>query len=223
MASLIIKTIIIYFILIAAIRIMGKRQIGELEISELVITFLLSEFAVLPISNKNASMLTALVPIGILLTLELASSLLTAKIPAVRKLLIGKPNIIIRKGVIDTKELSRLRMSIAELMSELRLKGISSLAEIDYAIVEDNGQISVFKTASTSPATPSDIGIAVPERGIAHCVIAEGKVLTDGLSDAGVTREWLEDELKKRCAAIRDICIMTVDDGGNVLIIMKEK
>lgn len=223
MVSLFIKTLIIYILLVAVLRIMGKRQVGELEVSELVITFLLSELAVLPIVNSSIPVFHAIIPVLLLLALEIAFSLLTSKSAFFRKLLLGKPNIVIRNGKLDMKQLSRLRVSIAELMSELRLQGVSSLEEVDYAIVEDNGRLSVFKTPGAASVTPSDLGLSPQRRGIAHCVISDGKISKSGLADSGKDEKWLECEIKKRGAAIRDICLMTVDDGENVFIIMKEE
>ena len=222
MVTLIVRTIIIYILLLSAIRLMGKRQVGEFEVSELVITFMLSELAVMPIANTTVPVVNAIVPVVLLLSLEIVFTLLTSKSAFCRRIMLGKPNIIIKKGKLDMKELSRLRLSVAELMSELRLKGVSSLDEVDYAIVEDNGQLSVFKTAATSPVTPSDIGKPAQEKGIAHCVISDGRVSASGLKDACRDRAWLDSELTKRSAAVLDVCVMTVDDGGNILIILKD-
>lgn len=221
MVTLVIRTIIIYLLMLLAIRIMGKRQVGELEVSELVITFLLSELAVLPISNKNAPLSHAVIPILLLLSLEVIFSFALSKSSLLRKIMIGKPSIIIQKGKLDTKELAKLRISMAELMSELRLKGVASLSEVEYAIVEDNGQLSVFKPAGTSPLTPEDAGIDVRSKGIAHCVISNGKVSEDGLRAAGRDCKWLESELRKRGAAVFDVCIMTVDDCGEIFMMLK--
>jgi len=221
MATVFARTIIIYILLLGAMRLMGKRQVGELEVSELVTTFMLSELAVLPIANKNAPLSHSILPVLLLLSVELIFSYITSKSNLLRKIMLGKPNIIIRKGVLDEKELSKLRMSVDELMSELRLKGVSSPEEVDYAIVEDNGQLSVIKRAAASPLTPPDLGLSSCERGIAHCVVADGKISGDGLSDIGKTKSWLNGELEKRNTAIEDIRLMTVDDGGTIFIIMK--
>ena len=221
MATLVIRTLIIYALMLIAIRIMGKRQIGELEISELVITFLLSELAVLPISNKNAPLSHAVIPILLLLSLEVIFSFALSKSALLRKIMIGKPSIIINKGKVDSKELSKLRISMAELMSELRLKGAASLSEVEYAIIEDNGQLSVFKTAGTSPLTPDDAGIAARSRGIAHCVISSGKISQEGLIAAGRDKTWLEFELQKRNTAVSDVCLMSVDDCGDIFLLLK--
>ena len=205
MGTIVLRTVIIYLLLLASIRLMGKRQVGELEISELVITFLLSELAVIPIADKTAPLWHAAVSILILLSAEIVTSYFASKCPAFRKLLIGKPSVIINKGTLDKKELSRQRISISELLSELRLQGIASLSEVQYAIIEDNGKLSVFT------------------EGIAHCVIADGAVSPAGLSEVGRDEKWLRSYLKERNTAVEDVYVMTVDDGGKIFIIYNEE
>ena len=221
MATLFLRTVIIYALLLAAIRLMGKRQVGELEVSELVITFLLSELAVLPLSNRYAPLSHALIPVLLLLSAEVIFSFLTFKFPLFRRIALGKPSVIVKKGKVDSKELARLRISIAELMSELRLCGAASLDEVEYAVVEDNGKLSVFKNAASSPAVSRDAGIKTVERGIAHCVIADGKICGEGLADADKSADWLDRFLKEKNTAVSDVWFMTVDDSGEIIIIMK--
>ena len=223
MITVFFRTIAVYVLLLASLRLMGKRQVGELELSELVITFLLSELAVLPIANAKAPVWNALIPIAVLLSAEVVSSYAASKSPAFRRFLLGKPSVIICKGKLDRKELDRLRMSVSELMSELRQKGVASLSEVDYAIVEDNGKLSVFRKSGEDPPSASDLGMHVGSRGIAHCVIADGKISDSGLADAGKGRDWLAEYLEKTGAAADDVCIMTVDDGGEIFIIYNEE
>ena len=221
MATLFLRTVIIYVILLAALRLMGKRQVGELEVSELVITFLLSELAVLPLSNRNAPLSHALIPVLLLLSAEVIFSFLTFRFPLFRRIALGKPSVIINKGKIDTGELAKLRISVAELMSELRLCGVASLNEVEYAVIEDNGKMSVFKNARSSPVTAKDAGAEVVEKGIAHCLIAEGRISGDGLKSAGKSADWLRSFLDEKNTAVSDVFFMTVDDSGEIIIIMK--
>ena len=221
MATIFVRTVIIYAVLLVAVRAMGKRQVGELEVSELIITFLLSELAVLPLSNVNAPITHGIIPVVLLISAEVIFSFLTSRCPKLRRILLGKPSIIIKKGVLDERELARLRISAAELMSELRLKGIASPEEVEYAIIEDNGQLSVFKKAKYSPLTPVDAGVKSAERGIAHFVISDGAISEDALADAGIGKDSLYKILKENGAAVEDVYLMSVDDGGGVFIIKK--
>lgn len=223
MATVFFRTIIMYVLVIAAIRLMGKRQVGELEVSELVITFMLSELAVLPISDKKIPILQTLIPIITLLSAEVILSFATSKSALCKKIFLGRPSVIIKKGVLNQKELSRLRMSTSELLSELRLKGASSISEVEYAIIEDNGQLSVIKKENYSPVTPDFEGKNAEEKGISHGVIIEGKIYRENLNMSGKSENWLRAQLSKRKVQIKDIYLMTVDDNGNVFIITKTK
>lgn len=210
MATIFARTIIIYAVLLIAVRVMGKRQVGELEVSELIITFLLSELAVLPLSSVGLPLTHGVIPVILLISAEVIFSYLTSKIPFVRRIMLGKPSVIIRKGKLDLKELSRLRISAAELMSELRLKGVATVDEVFYAIVEDNGQLSVFKKEDGGD-------------GIAHFVVSDGRISDEAIRDAEIERRDVEEILKKKRTAVTDVFLMSVDDGGNVNIIMKER
>ncbi len=221
MATLFLRTVIIYIVLLAAIRFMGKRQIGELEVSELVITFLISELAVLPLSNRNAPLSHAILPVLLLLSAEVIFSYLTFKCPLFRKIALGKPSVIINKGKIERKELAKLRISIAELMSELRICGVASLDEVEYAVIEDNGKLSVFKSSASSPLSAADAGIRIAEKGIAHCLIAEGRISRDGLKLSGRSLSWLTAFLNEKNTAVGDVYFMSVDDSGKINIILK--
>ncbi len=222
MTTVFLRTLIMYFILLFTMRFMGKRQAGQLEISELAITFMLSELAVLPISDSEMPLLHALVPIAVLLSFEILLSFIISRNSFLKKILIGKPSVIIRKGKLDQKELASLRMSFSELMGEMRLKGISSIDEVEYAIVEDNGQLSVFKKERYAPATNDALTTNYTEKGIAHCIIIEGKIFKDNLKLSGKDEKWIEEELSRRHLSANGIFLMTVDDDDNVFIILKK-
>ncbi len=211
MVTLFLRTVIIYLIMLASIRLMGKRQVGELEISELVITFLLSELAVIPLTNINVPLSHAVIPILLLLSAEVILSFLLSKKSGARKVVIGKPSVLINKGRLDQNELERLRMSPSELLAELRLKDIPSISDVEYAIVEDNGKLSVIKKPSRSEGV-----------GMAHCIIDNGQINRDGLRGAGRDESWLAAFLRENGTAVRDVCLMTVDDGGNTVLINNE-
>ncbi len=223
MITLFIRTLLIYFILLVSIRLMGKRQVGELQITEFIVTFMLSELATMPIVDKRAPVSYAIVPILLLLSLEVIFSFIISKLPSLKKLFFGSPGVLIARGEIMQKELARNRIDINELLAELRLKDIADPTEVEYAILEDNGKLSVIKKASVSPATPNDIGLKIKERGIAHPLIICGTVSEAGLKMAGKTDGWLKSELRDAKAQIKDVFLFTVDDLGQTDIIMKEK
>ena len=223
MTIIIIRTIIIYFFLLAAMRLVGKRQIGELEITELIVTFMLSELATVPIVDPKISVFHIIVPIIILLSLEIICSLIISHFLFMKKFMYGSPVVLISHGKILQKELSRNRMDISELMAELRLKDIADPSEVEYAILEDNGKLSVIKKATLSPITPDITNQKVREPGIAHPIIMRGKVSDAGLTMANKTAGWLKSELRDAKVKAEDIFLMTVNDAGNVNIIKEDK
>ena len=223
MITVFMRTLIIYMILIGAIRLMGKRQIGELQVSELVITFMLSELAVIPIQDTNIPVAYAIIPILLLLAMEVIVSFILTKSSRLKVLFSGKPSILIRRGKLNQKELVKLRMGVNELLSELRLKDIASIEDVEYAIVEENGKLSVFPKAAKATLTPSDMNLSPTENGIAHPIIIDGEISRINLELAGKNEPWLSRLLKEKKVQQEDIFLMTADDSGNINIIKKDK
>lgn len=224
MAAIFVRTVMTYLLLIGVMRLSGKRQIGEIQLSELVTTFLLSEIASHPLTNANISILYSVVPIVVIISLEIMMSFLTTKSAVMKSILEGKPSMIICRGVIDQKEMVRMRLSMDDLLGELRLKNIASPDEVEYAILEQNGQISVFPKDSHRPVTLSDIHAPYDGRGISHSVIIDGHILPYAVKGAGKSEAWVREQLKKRrIRDIKTVFLMTVDDADAVLIIRKER
>ena len=215
------RTVLVYLLLLVVIRLMGKRQIGELQTSEFIITILLSEIASAPISNPEIPLFHAVLPVLILLALEISISAALLRFNFLKRLFYGSPSVLIRKGEIDIRQMQKNRMEIEELLSELRQKGFSDPSEVYYAILEENGKLSVFSRAAQAPATPSDLSLAPEETGIAHVCIVDGRVIDENLALAGWNRGRLEQELKKRHLTADDVLILTVNDLGDVTCIPK--
>lgn len=221
MFATIIRTILVYFNLIFAMRLTGKRQIGQMQMSEFVTALLLSELAALPITDLSIPLLSSLIPIILLLCLEISIPFMANKIPIFKKIIDGSPSIIIKKGVIDQDELDRLRLSIDELLSELRLKNITDIKDVEYAILEQNGQLSVITHAELSPATKKDVGVTQPEHGFAHPLIISGHYSQFNLSLTGKNKKWVKSKLKNK--KLKDVLLFTVDDNEEINIITKER
>ena len=217
-----IYTVLIYLFLLVVMRLMGKRQIGELQTSEFIITLLLSEIASAPITTEQFPLLHGIVSVLILLALELLISTALLRFNPLKKLFYGAPSVVIHRGQIDMREMRRNRMEVDELMSELRQKGISDPADVYYAILEENGKLSVFPTAAKAPATPADLHLTPDEHGIAHACILDGQVIPKNLARVGWDRARLDEELKKRKMKVPDVFVLTVDDLGTVTCIRKE-
>lgn len=215
MATVFLRTVIIYAFLLVVLRLMGKRQVGELEVSELITTLMLSEIAVVPITDWKIPILYAVVPAILLVSIEVILSFITFKSSRARKILLGSPCVIISKGVLQRKALEKMRMSTSELMSEMRLKGISSLSDVECAIIEDNGQISVFQ--KNQPPTASFNN----SDGVSVCIVRDGKFLRDNLARCEKNEEWFLRYLHDRGIEFEHVCLMTVDGNGQISIILK--
>lgn len=217
------RTIIIYLLLIITMRVMGKRQLGELELSELVTTLLLSEIAALPITDPNIPVMFSVIPIITLLSLEILLSALLIKCPSLKNLLSSRPNVIIEKGRLRQSELKKLRISNDELLCELRQSGITDLSEVYYAIVEENGKLTVVPRKSSQPPTASQLKTDTVESGISHIVISDGKVDSRGLETVGVSQDELELYLKNNGCRVCDVFLLLCDDSGKYTLILKDK
>ena len=218
MLTIFIRTVIIYIILMLIIRIMGKRHLGELDVSELVITILLSEIAATPISNPERSVLDAVIPTVTLALLEILSSALIIKLPIFKSMLSSKPAVLMAHGVIDYKMMKKVRISLEELVSQVRQNGIYDLKEVDYAILEENGKMSVIPKNANRQPDKTDLGVPCPDNGLMHVIISDGAVNKHGLDLIKKDRAWLERKVTKLGASIKDIFCMTVDDSGKIFI-----
>ena len=218
MLTIFIRTVLIYIILTFTMRIMGKRQLGELDVGELVITILLSEIATTPITNPTSSLPEAIVPIFTLAALEILSSFFILRSPLFKKILSSRPTVVIARGIIDHKALKRVRISLEELVSQVRQNGIYDLCEVDYAILEENGKMSVIPKNANRQPDKQDVGIECPDNGIMHIVISDGRVNTYSLQQIKKDRTWLDRKLGGLGIPTNQIFCMTVDDSGKIFI-----
>lgn len=214
-----VRTIILYLVIIVGIRLMGKRQVGELEPSELVLSLVIADLAAVPMQDFGIPLLAGVVPILTLLALTMILSVLTMKHVGFRALLCGRPSIIIRRGKLDQGEMRRNRLTVDELMEELRCQGYPDPSGVWYAILETNGQLSVLPKAQEKPPTLSQLDRQVPEPGFPLVLISDGHVLEHNLTARGVDRRWLEEELKRQgCSAPEAVFLMTLDETGGVYL-----
>ena len=223
MLTILLRTVIIYIILISTMRIMGKRQIGELEVSDLVTTLLLSEIATLPIENQEIPVMYAVIPIITLLTIEVISSVISFKSPKIRGFLNAKPSILISQGKINQRELQNSRIAIDELISEIRLNGISDIKEVQYAILESSGKLTVIPKIQFSQPKMQDLKVKAEETGLAHIIISNGTVNDYNLNYLGKSRTWLDSVLKNHNTVANDVFLMTANVKSETNIVKKEK
>ena len=218
----VIRTILLYIIIITSIRIMGKRQISELQTSELVITFLLSDIAAIPMQDNDQSMVSGIVPLLVLVICEIVISILMLKHTKLRKLICGKPVIVINNGKVDQKAMEKLRMSAEDLFKELRQKDIFHIDDVDYAIVETNGKMSIMKKASCDTVTARQLGVTDKNDGIQTVIVSDGQIAESSLEFCHLDKNWLKGILKLEKTDLQDIFIMTADKGKHYKIIKAE-
>ena len=220
--SIFIRTVIIYVILTITMRIMGKRQLGELDVSELVIAILLSEIASLPITNEEKPLMQAFIPMVTLAALEILSSTLILKSPIAKKILSSKPSVIIARGVIDRKAMKKVRISLEELISQIRQNGIYDLDEVDYAILEENGKMSIIPKSCYRQPDLSDLHLPDDNSGVMHLVVSDSVINNHTLRILGKDESWVIRKLNKQGCALKDVFCMTCEDKGQIYIVKKD-
>ena len=223
MITILIRTVIVYVLLILTVRLMGKRQLGELEISELVTTILISEIASLPIADPTIPIMHAIIPLVTIFTFEISLSVILLKCPRLKNLVSTRPSVLIRHGEPDQREMCRSRISIDELISEMRQAGVAELSEVDYAILEQNGKISILPKHSAVPPSAADLKIPVAEAGTVHVLIEDGRWNTYGLQQTGQSREALTAWLSERGLSPGVLFFLGINDAGSLHYIIKEK
>ncbi len=217
------RTIILYIIIIVGIRLMGKRQVGELEPSELVLSLIIADLASVPMQDYGIPLIAGVVPILTLLSLTMILSVLTMKSVRFRALLCGRPSIVVRDGLVDQGEMRKCRLTVDELLEELRCKGYTDLAAVKYAVLETNGQISILPYANQKPPTARQMKVSVEEGGLPLVVVSDGRVLDHNLRALGHDRPWLDKQLKRRgCSGPEGVFLLLVDQSDAIYLARKE-
>lgn len=223
MTIVFIRAAILYAAVIAAVRLMGKRQIGELQPSELVITILISNIATLPVEDPTIPLITGLVPIFTLAALDVIVGYVSLNSWRLRRILCGKPVIVISGGVIDQQKLKELRFTIDDLMEALRSYGIFDISEVQFAVVETTGALSVYQKTKNRPAEKQDLGIASLPDDPPVIVVQDGVLIPEALKRSAIGEGRFSGILSSEKLKISDIFIMSVDVSGGYSIIRKEK
>ena len=217
-----IRTILLYIVLILGIRLTGKRQIGQMEASEFVVTMLVANLASIPMQDGAIPLLSGLVPILTVLGMELMLSGLTMKSMKFRRLLCGKPVILIENGKILQENLTATRVTLDELISHLRQKQVLDLRSVQFAILETDGNLSVFPYPKTQPASAGDAGIRVKDQNVPITIIEDGYFFPENLVKAHKDKAWLTSTLEEHRAEIKSTFLLTVDEKGHILWLGKD-
>ena len=218
-----IRTLVLYLVLILSIRLMGKRQIGQMEASEFVVTMLVANLASIPMQDGAIPLYSGLVPILTVLGAELVLSGLILRSVAVRRFFCGKPVILIDNGKILLENLRATRVTLDELTGHLREKDVLDATQVQFAILETDGNLSVFPYPKYRPAAAKEAGIHPKKQYLPITIIEDGYVSKDNLKIAGKDETWLRRILREHGAEAGQTLLLTVDGSGKVVWLGKEE
>ena len=218
-----IRTILLYLLLIAVVRLMGKRQIGQMEPSEFVVTMLVANLASIPMQDGGIPLFSGVVPIVTVLGVELVLSALSMKSTRLRRIFCGKPVILVENGNILQKNLRKTRITLDELTGHLREKDVLDLQSVQYAILETNGNLSVFPYPKEKPASAKEAGVQVKKQYLPVTIISDGEMMVKNLSKAGKDKVWVHKVLQERQATVEQTWLLTVDGSDRIVFYRKEE
>lgn len=210
------RTVVLYLVLVLVVRIMGKRQIGEMEPMEFVVTMLVANLAAIPMQDGGIPLFSGLVPILTVLGAELILSWATMLSVPLRRLLCGKPVILIENGKILQENLRCTRVTLDELTGHLREKDILDVSAVQFAILETNGNLSVFPYPKERPAAAVDAGIQTRKQYLPVTVIEDGYLSRENLRRAGKDEGWVNRVLRERGATRKSTLLLTVDASDKI-------
>ena len=220
MITVILRTAIIFIFVTLAIRIMGKRQIGDMQPNELVITILLSEIAAIPLQDTTQPLLNGIIAILVLVVLEVLISVLALKSNWVRKIMNGQSVVIIKNGVIDQSAMKKVRMTVLDLIEQLRIQNVFDISTVAFAVLEVNGELSVLLKSKHQPATVKDLDKKKTETALLPLpVITDGKLIQESIQALEITAVEVEKILKNNNTKLNNVFLLTLARKQNMTLI----
>lgn len=219
----VLRAIIIYIFVLLVMRLMGKREIGQLQPFELAIAIMIADLASIPMSDIGTPITNGIIPILGLLVMHLLISILNMKSLKFREIICGKPSLLIYKGRIDEKVLKKERFTITELEERLRSNNIFNIGDVEYAILETSGQITVIPKPEKRNVVISDFNIEPEYEGISYDLVIDGVIMKENLRKLGKEEKWLEKEVAKFKIKTKDALVVTIDGKGNFYCQAKER
>ena len=210
-----IRSIVLYVIVLIVTRLMGEREIGQLQPFEFVISIMIADLATIPMSEIGVPIFDGIIPIFSLLIMHLLITILNLKSLKLRSIVCGKPAMLVEKGKINEQVLEKEKFDLSELQERLREKDIFSLQDVDYVILETNGEISVILKPEKNKPTLKDLNITPVKTGVSYNLVLDGRIMEDNIKQIGKNKTWLNKQLKKYKAKPKEILIATIDESGN--------
>ena len=217
-----IRAIILYIIVLVVMRLMGKREIGQLQPFELAISIMIADLASIPMTDTGIPITNGIIAILGLLVMHLIISVINIKSIRAREIVCGKPAILIYRGKIDEKVLKKERFTINELQERLRGNNIVNIGDVEYAILETSGQVTVIQKPEKRTTTPEDFGIMPEYEGIPYDLVVDGKIMYDNLKLIQKDYEWLKKQVKKFGFEPEETLVVTLDGKGHFFCQKKE-
>ena len=217
------RAIILYVFVLIVMRLMGKREIGQLQPFELAISIMIADLSTVPMADTGIPIFNGIIPILGLLLMHLIISVLNLKSLKAREIICGKPRILIYRGRIDEKALKKERFTINELQERLRGNNVINIGDVEYAILDTSGQVTVIQKPEKRNTIPEDFNIIPPYEGISYDLVVDGKVMKDNLDILGKNYQWLEKELSKMNIKPEEALVATIDGNGKIFCQKKEK
>ncbi len=218
-----IRAIILYILVLIIMRMMGKREIGQLQPFELAISILIADLASIPMADVGIPIFDGIMPILALLVMHLIISSINLRSINIRKVICGKPSILIYRGKIDEIVLKKEKFTINELQERLRGSNVFNVSDVEYAILETSGQITVIQKPNKRNTIPEDFNIMPQYEGMSYDLIVDGKIMYENLKSLGKDYNWLEKEIKKFKLTPKQTLLMTIDGKGEIFCQAKER
>ena len=210
-----IRSILLYIIVLVVMRLMGKREIGQLQPFELAISIMIADLASTPMADAGIPISNGIIPILALLVMHLVISILNIKSIRAREILCGKPSILIYRGRIDEKQLKKERFTVNELEERLRGNNVVNIGDVEYAILETSGQVTVILKPEKRNVTTGDLNIKPEYEGLAYDLVLDGKVMYENLKILKKDYDWLKKQVSKFGIQPEEALIVTIDGKGN--------
>lgn len=218
-----VRSIILYIIVLIVMRLMGKREIGQLQPFELAISIMIADLASIPMTETGIPITRGIIPILGLLVMHLMISIINIKSIRAREVICGKPRILIYRGRIDEQALKKERFTINELEERLRGNNIVNIGDVEYAILETSGQVTVVQKPNKRTTTPEDFNIMPEYEGLAYDLVVDGKVMSDNLQKIGKDYTWLKKEVAKFKITPEEALLVTLDGKQQIFCQAKNK
>jgi uncharacterized membrane protein YcaP (DUF421 family) len=222
--ALFYRTVFLYLAVLLAVRIMGKREVGELSAFDLVVAIMIAELAAIAMDKIEMPLYQGIIPIFTLVGMEILLSWLSLKSHTIRGIVDGSPSIVINNGKIVERELRKLRYNVSDLLGQLRQNNVVNIADVQFAVLETSGELTVLLKPDKRPLTPGDLGLSMDYEGLPVPLIFDGKVHKKNLDKLNLNEEWLVAEVKKKgLEKVEDILYASLDSKGQLYISEKDK